>query len=242
MSDRIIRDRTPAQVIRQNTQGPAGPAGVGSAWHLVATGLPGADLGSDGDYALVQDTLCIYGPRATAGEVTDWPYIACIEGTVLAADLVAALEGASEPTAENPFATLSDLVAILEAIPETPGDIGAVAEQSGRILGQSDVRTDLVAENGGTCTLNYALGNAFTIDASALTSGQAFTIAVSNWPVGDVYSALSLQITVGAAADLSITWPTGVVAPDLTASKRNRFVLSTWDNGTTVDLDAQEAL
>lgn len=110
------------------------------------------------------------------------------------------------------------------------------------ILGQYDTRTDHTAADGGTVTLDYSAGNAFKIDASALTSGQGFTVAISNWPTGTVFSALSLQITVGADSDLNITWPPGVAAPALTASKRNRYVLSSWDNGTTVDLDEQEAV
>lgn len=115
-------------------------------------------------------------------------------------------------------------------------------EFEARAGGEYDVRTDLVAPAGGTVTLDYTLGNAFSVDASALTSGQGFILAVSNWPSEPAYSYLALQLLVGAAADLNITWPTGVAPPVLSASKRNRFTLSSWDNGTTTDLDSRGAL
>jgi len=103
------------------------------------------------------------------------------------------------------------------------------------ILGQYDVRTDLTATNGATVTLNYALGNAFTIDASALASGNAFTVAISNLPAGSVFSALTLILVTGINIP-TVTWPTGVTAPTLQASKEHWYTLTTRNNGTTVRL------
>lgn len=103
------------------------------------------------------------------------------------------------------------------------------------ILGQYDTRTDLTATNGATVTLNYALGNAFIIDASALAAGNSFTIVVSNWPSGAVFSALELILTTGANIP-TISWPTGVTGPTLQASKDHWYTMATRNNGTTTRL------
>lgn len=93
-----------------------------------------------------------------------------------------------------------------------------------------ETRTDLVATNGSTMTLSLALGRNFKTDATALAAGNAFTIALSNVPAGTNLIACSLLLKTGVNIP-TVTWPAGVTAPTLTASKAHWYTLASEDNG-----------
>lgn len=99
---------------------PGAPGIRGSVWHS-GPADPTAEIGEIGDYYLQATSLCIYGPKALydpevtydVDDIIDgdivWVDIACIAGTVLAADVQAALAGAAAPSADNPFATTTQV-------------------------------------------------------------------------------------------------------------------------------------
>lgn len=95
-----------------------------------------------------------------------------------------------------------------------------------------ETRTDMNAVNAGTSTLNLSLGRSFKIDAAALAAGNAFTIALSNVPAGTNLVAGSLLLKTGVNIP-TVTWPSGVTAPTLVASKTHWYTLATEDAGIT---------
>lgn len=90
-------------------------------------------------------------------------------------------------------------------------------------------RTDLVATNGSTMTLDMAFCRNFEIDASGFTGG-AYSIAVANQPVGNV-TPIFLILKTGATTLPTVTWPNGA-SYTLTASKTHWLSLISTD-GTT---------
>lgn len=83
-------------------------------------------------------------------------------------------------------------------------------------------RTDLVATNGSTMTLNVASCSNFKIDASGFTGGT-YTIAVANQSAANV-TAITLIIVTGAATLPTVIWPSGA-AYTLIASKTHLLTL-----------------
>jgi len=104
------------------------------------------------------------------------------------------------------------------------------------IKGQVDHRTDLTPADGATATLDCTLGNAFKITSPDTGAGMDFTIALSNVPTGTVTHAIEVNIVVGTnVPTISLTGKgANVTLPTLTASRSNVWIISTWDNGTTL--------
>lgn len=104
------------------------------------------------------------------------------------------------------------------------------------IKGQVDPRTDLTPADGATATLDCSLGNAFKITSPDTGAGMDFTIALSNVPTGTVTHAIEVDIVVGTnVPTISLTGKgANVTLPTLTASRNNIWIISTWDNGTTL--------
>ncbi|GAB4566997.1 MAG: hypothetical protein Tsb0017_27470 [Geothermobacteraceae bacterium] len=79
----------------------------------------------------------------------------------------------------------------------------------------------------GGVTENRTLKHAHT---AALGTDDC-TISITNQPAG--CGSLLLVLTTGATLPATVTWPTGVTAPTLTASTEHWFELATVDGGTT---------
>lgn len=82
---------------------------------------------------------------------------------------------------------------------------------------------------GTTSTLDLNLGRSFTVDLSLVLSGN-HTIAFSNIPTGSRNISVTVFITTGATMP-AINMPLGAYA--LTASKVNRVLMESIDNGVT---------
>jgi hypothetical protein len=98
------------------------------------------------------------------------------------------------------------------------------------ILGQIDALQIITAPDATTtAALDYALGNAGYIDASAMTGAKVLTITMANWPATSAdYAAYSLTVKCGAEIP-SITAPAGWVVLTLfltiAASKTSEFTI-----------------
>lgn len=80
---------------------------------------------------------------------------------------------------------------------------------AGEIRGQFDTMGSTVCLDQATAVaLDYNAGNAYYIDASAITGGKVLTINIANWPGAGKFAAMTIAIKCGAAAP-SVTWPTG---------------------------------
>jgi len=98
------------------------------------------------------------------------------------------------------------------------------------ILGQRDKLQIITAPDATTTAeLDYSLGNAGYIDASAMTGAKVLTITMANWPGATTdFSAYSLTVKCGAAIP-SITAPAGWVVAALfsaiATSKTSEFTI-----------------
>lgn len=108
--------------------------------------------------------------------------------------------------------------------------ITAIARTLG---GVSDNRVDITPSNGSSHTIDYNEYSGVKFNVSGLTSGQAFAYTISNRPTGAKNSSIAVDFEVGANINIAITHPSGVVAPTLTASKLNRFILASDPRSTT---------
>lgn len=144
-----------------------------------------------------------------------------------------------QTASETPFTATGSIAATntQDAIAELGTEKVAIAQ--GYINGQNDTRTDLTPADGATATLDCSLGNAFKITAPDTGAGMDFTIALSNVPAGAKFFAISVDIIVGTnVPTITVTGKgTNVTAPTLTASRNNVWILSTWDNGTTIQIN-----
>lgn len=98
------------------------------------------------------------------------------------------------------------------------------------IIGQKDVLTTLTPTDTSTVTIVYGTGNAWVIDASALTAANAFTIALSGAPGAGYMASFTLVIKTGATVP-TVTWPAGFVAQALASSVENWFTCSSINAG-----------
>jgi hypothetical protein len=136
------------------------------------------------------------------GEVV-WPYVACIAGAVLSADIQAALNATNAPTAENPFATIDDLggggsVDTVNGVsPDenknvqlTPGDIGA---EPARTAGQN-----YISDEGLT-----ALGTAYDHSQAEHAPANADNTAENETSHVDVLVDGDIGVKVQALLDVA---------------------------------------
>lgn len=98
--------------------------------------------------------------------------------------------------------------------------------------GFAGVKVNVTPTNGQTLSLDYNSGSVFDVNATALAAGNTFTISVSSAPLGLVVGTVAIILGTGANIP-TVTWPSGVTAPVLLASKEHWFSLATRDNGTT---------
>lgn len=219
---------------------PGAPGVKGSVW-LSGPTAPGSGVGTAGDFYVDTVALALYGPKTTT-----WPAsFATIAGTILSAAIQAALQGASAPSAGNVFATMANIPSTASFEPANANiqsHVTATGNPHGTttINGQRDTRTDLAPADAGTATLNCLLGNAFKITSPDTGAGMDFTIALSNVPTGAVLFAIEVNIVVGVnIPTISLTGKgANVTLPPLTASRNNVWVISTWDAGTTLQVNS----
>lgn len=102
------------------------------------------------------------------------------------------------------------------------------------IPGQRDALPLYTPTTGQAVAHSYLASNALKINA---TSATAFTLAVTDVPDG--FCALSLILVTGATLP-TITWPSGVTDPTLTASKTHLIGGYTCDGGATWRFSVQD--
>jgi len=112
-------------------------------------------------------------------------------GTALSEDIVGALEGASAPDAENPFATVEDIPADLSA------DVKAALAGAASPSAANPFAT--VADAGGTSVLQtfVATASQTVFDASSIWPTGTYALAVFR---NGLYQTLTTDYTVDATA------------------------------------------
>jgi hypothetical protein len=93
-------------------------------------------------------------------------------------------------------------------------------------------KTTLTPTNDSTVTIVFGTGGAWEIDATALTSSDAFTVAVSGAPSSSYVGAFTLILCTNTTVP-TITWPMYWAAPVIVAASENWYSVASRDGGTT---------
>jgi hypothetical protein len=120
------------------------------------------------------------------------------------------------------------------ATTDTTQNITGVKTLSSAVVkGQEDVLTTYTPVDGATATIDYALGNAFILDLSALDDTDTITLLFSHVPAAlDRMSVFTLIIKTGATVP-TINWPVSCAPVFPTAAKENWYALTSINGGVT---------